>query len=149
MAELVLSGIIPVLFEKLVSEALENIARNKGIEAEIEKLKESLNQIQSVLTDVAEKEITSQPVKRWLNELQHLAYDIDDFLDGLATEAMDCEFNRLSKTITSKVRKLIPTFCTNFLPPRKHEELDNITTKLQNLLKEKSDLGLTVKEEPD
>uniref|UniRef100_A0A251SX05 Putative NB-ARC, P-loop containing nucleoside triphosphate hydrolase n=1 Tax=Helianthus annuus TaxID=4232 RepID=A0A251SX05_HELAN len=109
----------------------------------------SLTQIQNVLTDASHKEITNQAVKRWLNDLQHLAYDIDDVLDGLATEAMHREFNRESEAITSKVRKLIPTCCTNF--PRTtsmHGKLDDITTKLQDLVEEKAALGLSVTEEP-
>ncbi|KAK1418855.1 hypothetical protein QVD17_28003 [Tagetes erecta] len=33
-------------------------------------------------------EVTDEAVKQWLTDLQHLAYDIDDVLDDLATEAM-------------------------------------------------------------
>ncbi|KAK9061511.1 hypothetical protein SSX86_018693 [Deinandra increscens subsp. villosa] len=148
MAELVLSAFLGVIFEKLASSALKNIARYNGIDAEIKKWHRSLTQIQCVLTDASRKEITSQPVKRWLNDLQHLAYDIDDALDGLATEAMHRQFTREPEAIGSKVRKLIPSCCTNFSRgTRMLDNLDDITAKLNDLIEEKAALGLRVEEE--
>ncbi|KAL8210226.1 hypothetical protein R6Q57_006958 [Mikania cordata] len=114
MAEVVLSAVLPVLFEKLTSTALESIARHKGIHADFKKLHRSLTQIQDVLADASRKEITSRSVKRWLNDLQQLAYDIDDILDDLATDALEREFIPESEAICSKVRKLIPSCYTNF-----------------------------------
>ncbi|KAJ0716978.1 putative P-loop containing nucleoside triphosphate hydrolase, leucine-rich repeat domain superfamily [Helianthus annuus] len=149
MAELVLSALLPVLFEKLTSAAVKSIARYRGVDAEIKKWHRSLTQIQGVLTDASQKEITSGPVKRWLNDLQHLAYDIDDVLDGWLTEAMHRESTHESEGVTSKVRKLItPTCCTNFSRSTTTmlAELDRISTKLQDLVKEKADLGLRVEE---
>ncbi|KAJ0860257.1 putative virus X resistance protein-like, coiled-coil [Helianthus annuus] len=150
MAEVVLSSLLPVLFEKLSDAALKTIARHKGLDAEIKKWQRSLKQIQRVLADASRKEITDEAVKGWLNDLQHLAYDIDDVLDGWVTEAMQSDQSTHdSEGITSKVRKLIiPTCCTNF--PRDGTmlaKLDDISTKLQDLVKEKTDLGLREEEE--
>ncbi|KAK1407011.1 hypothetical protein QVD17_38621 [Tagetes erecta] len=148
MAEVVLSALLPVIFDKLASAALKKIAIYKGIDVEIKKTQESLKDIQDLLADASDKEITNPRVKEWLNDLQHLAYDIDDILDGLAIQAMDREFNRQSDAITSKVRKLIPCCCTNFTKrTRLHEKLDVITTRLQELLEKKGGLGLIVKGE--
>ncbi|KAJ0672801.1 putative virus X resistance protein-like, coiled-coil [Helianthus annuus] len=146
MAESVLSIVLPLLIEKLVSETSNSIARYKGIDAEIEKCQDSLKLIQDVLTDASQKEITNQAVKRWLNDLQHLAYDIDDVLDGWATESMRREFTtHESEGMTSKVRKLIPSCCTNFSPTIKmHDKLDHINAKLERLVKQRDDFGLTV-----
>ncbi|KAK1407027.1 hypothetical protein QVD17_38637 [Tagetes erecta] len=127
MAEVVFSALLPVLFDKLASAASKKIAIYKGINAEIKKTHESLKDIQELLADASDKEITSPRVKQWLNDLQHLAYDIDDVLDDLAYQAMDHEFNRESDAITSK--------------------LDVITTRLQDLLDKKGGLGLVVKGE--
>ncbi|KAJ0478529.1 putative P-loop containing nucleoside triphosphate hydrolase, leucine-rich repeat domain superfamily [Helianthus annuus] len=150
MAESVLTALLPVLVEKLVSETSKNIARYKGIGAQIEKCQDSLKLIQGVLADASRKEITDDAVKGWLNNLHHLAYDIDDVLDGWATEAMHREFTHESEAITSKVRKmLIPSCCTNFSPSIKmHDKLDRINAKLERLVKQKDDFGLRVEEEP-
>ncbi|KAD6452972.1 hypothetical protein E3N88_07677 [Mikania micrantha] len=148
MAEVMLSAVLPVLFEKLTSAALKSIARYKGINADIKKLHRSLTRIQDVLADASRKEVTSQAVKRWLNDLQHLAYDIDDVLNDLATDALEREFTPESEAICSKVRKLIPSCCTNFSKSSKMlDKLNSINNKLQELLKEKADLGLSVIEE--
>ncbi|KAK9068119.1 hypothetical protein SSX86_012230 [Deinandra increscens subsp. villosa] len=150
-AELVISAFLGVLFEKLASTALKNIARYNGIDTDIKKWQRSLTQIQGVLTDASRKEITSPPVKRWLNDLQHLAYDIDDVIDELATEAMHREFTHDSQHITTKVRKLIPSCFTDFSGSSTTtllDKLDDITTKLQDLVEEKAALGLRVEEEP-
>ncbi|KAF5775395.1 putative P-loop containing nucleoside triphosphate hydrolase, leucine-rich repeat domain superfamily [Helianthus annuus] len=147
MAELVLSSLLqqlPVLFERLTDAALKTIARHKGLDAEIKKLQKSLVSIQLYLTHASQMEITDPSLKQRLNDLQHLAYDIDDVLDGWATDAMDPEFKQQPEGITGKVRKLItPTCCTTFSRTTTMiAELDDISTKLQDLVKEKDNLGL-------
>ncbi|KAF5775829.1 putative P-loop containing nucleoside triphosphate hydrolase, leucine-rich repeat domain superfamily [Helianthus annuus] len=149
MAETAASALFSVIFEKLTDEAFKKFARSQKIDSELNKLQSTLSHIQDLLTDASEKEITKKAVKQWLNRLQHLAYDIDDFLDDVATEAMRRELSQESGAITSKVRDLIvPTCCTKFsLSQRLHHKLDSINTKLQHLEKQKADLGLIVKDE--
>ncbi|KAL8238621.1 hypothetical protein R6Q59_015188 [Mikania micrantha] len=149
MAEVVVSALLRGLFEKLASTALKNIALYMGIDAEINKLPRSLTKIQGLLADASRKDITNRFVKRWLNDLQHLAYEIDDVLDDLATDAMEKELSSESGTFSRKVRKLIPNCCTKF--PKNTEmlsKLDSINAKLQELYKEKADLGLSVTNTP-
>ncbi|PWA66319.1 NB-ARC domains-containing protein [Artemisia annua] len=146
MAEVIASTLIDAVFKKLADEAVKQVVRAQGIRSELENLEQTLSHIQDLLLDASNKEITEIPVQKWLNVLQHLAYDIDDVLDDLATEAMHREFTKASKAITSKVRKLIPSCCTNFsLSTRMHHKLDNINQKLQDLEKKKETFGLTVK----
>ncbi|KAJ0673229.1 putative P-loop containing nucleoside triphosphate hydrolase, leucine-rich repeat domain superfamily [Helianthus annuus] len=149
MAETAASALLSVIFEKLTNEAFKKFARSQKIDSELNELQSTLSHIQDLLTDASEKEITEKSVKQWLNSLQHLAYDIDDVLDDVATEAMRRELTQESGAITSKVRDLIvPTCCTKFsLSQRLHHKLDSINTKLQQLEKQKSDLGLIVKDE--
>ncbi|XP_035837535.1 putative disease resistance RPP13-like protein 1 [Helianthus annuus] len=149
MDEIVLSSFLSVIFEKLASAALETLAPYFKTDYDIEKLKRSSLQIQSLLADASQKETTNQFVKRWLNDLRHLAYDVEDVLDELATDAIHREWTDQSETHTSKVRKLFPN------PFSKHssysrtmkDKIDVITTKLQQLLEEKDALGLVVIEE--
>ncbi|KAM0061949.1 putative virus X resistance protein-like, coiled-coil [Helianthus debilis subsp. tardiflorus] len=124
-------------------------ALSQGIHSELENLGKELSQIQAVLHDASDKEIKDEAVKQWLNDLQHLAYDIDDVLDDVATESMRRELTQESGASTSKVKKLIvPTCCTKFsLSHRLSPKIDGITIELQRLYKAKSDLGLIVKDE--
>ncbi|PWA87370.1 NBS-LRR resistance-like protein [Artemisia annua] len=148
MAELVLSALLQVVFEKLASAAVNKIARAKGILSELKKWEDKLPLIRAVLNDASEKEAKEEAVKLWLNRLQHLSYDIDDFLDGLATDAMHREFIKEShQPITNKVRKFIPSCCTSFsLSTRVGSKLDDISKRLQDLLVEKEKLGLIEKD---
>ncbi|KAJ9556708.1 hypothetical protein OSB04_011322 [Centaurea solstitialis] len=70
--------------------------------------------VSHIILTASQKEITNEYIKRWLNRLQHLAYDIDDILDVLATEATYREMNQGLATVTSKVRTFIPTCSTSF-----------------------------------
>ena len=76
--------------------------------------------INEVLDDAEEKQNTEQSVKMWLGDLQNLAYDVDDLLDELETEAFrrNLMFQEpaAAQTTTTKFRRLIPSCCTNFSP---------------------------------
>ncbi|KAJ0717403.1 putative P-loop containing nucleoside triphosphate hydrolase, leucine-rich repeat domain superfamily [Helianthus annuus] len=149
MAETAASALLSVIFEKLTDEAFKKFARSQKIDSELNELQSTLSHIQDLLSDASDREITEKSVKKWLNSLQHLAYDIDDVLDDVATEAMRRELTQESGAITSKVRDLIvPACCTKFsLSQRLHHKLDSINTKLQHLENQKGDLGLIVKNE--
>ncbi|MFS7925295.1 putative virus X resistance protein-like, coiled-coil [Helianthus anomalus] len=148
MADAAASALVKVIFEKLADEAFKRYARAQGIHSELENLGRELSLIQALLHDASEKEVTERSVGLWLNSLQHLAYDIEDVLDDVATEAMRRELTQESGASTSKVKKLIvPTCCTNFsLSHRLSPKIDSITIELQRLYKAKAELGLTVKD---
>ncbi|MFS7925360.1 putative virus X resistance protein-like, coiled-coil [Helianthus anomalus] len=144
MAETLANELLKVLVKKMTDEAFKRIARAQGIYNELKELKKTLSRIQDLLNDASQKEVTHKSVKSWLNALQHLAYDIDDVLDDLATEDMHRELTlQEPEASTSMVRKLIPTCCTNFsLSHRLSRKLDSINRELENLEKRKTDLGL-------
>nr|XP_043609672.1 putative disease resistance protein At3g14460 [Erigeron canadensis] len=147
IAELFLGAFITVLFEKLTSGDLIGLAQSAGIYAELIKWNDKLAQVQAVLVDAGHKHLRQTSVQLWLNKLQHLAYDIDDVLDDLTTEAVRRELNKESSncsTNTSKVLKIIPTKFNAFKYGRKMSfKLDEITAKLHALVEEKNMLGLT------
>ncbi|XP_022002890.1 putative disease resistance RPP13-like protein 1 [Helianthus annuus] len=88
MAETVAIELVKVVAEKMTDEAFKRIARSQGIHSELKELKSTLSRIQDLLHDASQKEVNNKTVKSWLNGLQHLAYDIDDVLDDVATEDM-------------------------------------------------------------
>ncbi|GKB16291.1 NB-ARC domains-containing protein, partial [Tanacetum coccineum] len=69
MAELVLSALLPIVFEKLTSVLKNKIARFNGIHSELKKWERSLSLIQELLKDASQKEVASKSVKQWLNDL--------------------------------------------------------------------------------
>ncbi|KAM7493503.1 hypothetical protein LguiB_028112 [Lonicera macranthoides] len=150
VVEIFVSAFVEVLIEKLASHMLSKMARLQGIHTQLKKWKATLEIIQAVLNDAEEKQITDEAVRTWLGHLQHLAYDLDDVLDDLLTEALRRESVKATQeACTSKVRRLIPTCCTNFPSPSALQfqynmgsNLEKITQELQVLSTQKRDLGL-------
>ncbi|KAM7490625.1 hypothetical protein LguiA_033546 [Lonicera macranthoides] len=148
--EIFVSAFVTVLIEKLASSMLLKMARLQGIHTQLKKWSNTLAIIQAVLNDAEEKQITDKAVQMWLDDLQHLAYDLDDILDDLLTEALRREaVMATQEASTSKVRRLIPTCCTSFPSPTALEfqynmgsKLEKITQELQDLSTRKQDLGL-------
>ncbi|PWA87033.1 Disease resistance protein [Artemisia annua] len=153
MAEIVITAAVTVLFEKLASVDFMNMARSEGISNQLTKWKKHLILIQAVLDDAAQQQITRKPVELWLHQLHDLAYDIEDVLDDMATEVMTRKLNHQethANTSTSQVFKIIPACCTNFTPRKiKYgrkisSKLDEITTRLHDLVEQKDNLGLRI-----
>ncbi|KAK9069121.1 hypothetical protein SSX86_013237 [Deinandra increscens subsp. villosa] len=143
VAELFIGAFITVLFEKLASGDLMRLARFAGIHSELNKWGNTLTQIQAVLVDAGQKHVRDRSVQLWLNKLQHLAYEIDDVLDDLATEATRYQLSQESYASTSKVLKFIPSkFHAVKYGLKMKSKLDEITTKLVHLVEEKNLLRL-------
>nr|XP_043611860.1 putative disease resistance RPP13-like protein 1 [Erigeron canadensis] len=138
MAELVVGAIVTVLIEKLTDELIK-FARSQGIDShQLEKLKTTLPMIQALLADAAQKQITQKPVELWLVELQDLAYDIEDALDDIATEAM------MRNLQEPKVLKYVPTPHKIKYGCKMSSKLAEITTRLTHLFELRVSLGLNV-----
>ncbi|KAM7490605.1 hypothetical protein LguiA_033526 [Lonicera macranthoides] len=150
VVEIFVTAFVTVLIEKLASHMLLKMARLEGIHTHLKKWSITLAIIQAVLNDAEEKQITEKAVQTWLEDLQHLAYDLDDILDDLLTEALRRESVKATQEAsTSKVRRLIPTCCTSFPSPcalkfhyNMGSKLEKITEGLQDLLTRKQYLGL-------
>ncbi|XP_065632170.1 putative disease resistance RPP13-like protein 1 [Quercus suber] len=90
----------------------------------------------------------ADPTHGGWNELEDLAYDVEDILDEFATEALRHEL--IAEASTSKVLKLIPG-CVglnrNFVTfsARMLSKIKVIDTRLQEIVTQKNDLELKVK----
>ncbi|GMP40778.1 hypothetical protein CsSME_00011101 [Camellia sinensis var. sinensis] len=83
-----ISPLLQAVIDKLLSPDLINFARCDGVTTSIKELKKSFEDINHVLADAEDKQISDETVNRWLKELQHLVYDADDVLDEFATEVL-------------------------------------------------------------
>ncbi|GFZ02424.1 hypothetical protein Acr_15g0010320 [Actinidia rufa] len=150
VGEIFLAASITLLFEKLASGELWNFVRREGIHTTaLQKWRRMLVEIEAVLADAEEKQITERGIQIWLEDLEDLAYDLDDVLDEIATEALRRKLmHQEPPASTSKVRALIPTCCTSLSPStllsdfRMKSKLDEITPRLQDLFERRRGLGL-------
>uniref|UniRef100_A0A5B6Z1B4 Putative disease resistance RPP13-like protein 1 n=1 Tax=Davidia involucrata TaxID=16924 RepID=A0A5B6Z1B4_DAVIN len=153
VGEIVLSALIKSLFEKLVK-----LVRREGLHTAIQKLEKTLREIEAVLNDAEEKQMSNEAVKLWLEDLRDLAYAADDVLDEIATEALRrqlmAEPPQSSSTSLSMVRRLIPSCCTttSFDPSalipfnlRMESKIKEINRQLEDIAARKNRLGLAEK----
>uniref|UniRef100_A0A2N9GS73 NB-ARC domain-containing protein n=1 Tax=Fagus sylvatica TaxID=28930 RepID=A0A2N9GS73_FAGSY len=148
IGEAALSAFFQVMFDKLTSPDLLKIFKQEQVDADLKKWKTMLPMICAVLDDAEEKQVTSKFVKKWLDELEDLAYDADDILDEFATEALRCKLVNAEPS-TSKLRKYIPACCVGFNPSsimfdtNMRSKIKEIDTRLQEIVTWKNDLQLT------
>ncbi|XP_027113870.1 putative disease resistance RPP13-like protein 1 [Coffea arabica] len=139
MIEVFLGAIIKVIFDKLASVDLKKLARSEGLDTQLKRWSQVLSLIQAVLDDEEDKQNMRIAVKQWLDDLQDLAYDMDDVIDEFSTEACRRKLMEAQGS-TSKVRKVkIPSCCTNFsvkdykFNRKMAPKVDEITRRLESL----------------
>ena len=148
MAELFLSAFIQALFERLLSPELLKYARREGVGKKLEKWRNTLSIIQGVLDDAEDKQQTDRAVKRWLDDLRDLVFDLEDILDEFATEELRLKVMSENHASTSKVQNLIPSYI-NVLSPnvlrtnfRMGSKIDKITARFHDIKTQKNYLNL-------
>ncbi|GKV52168.1 hypothetical protein SLEP1_g58759 [Rubroshorea leprosula] len=100
VTSLFLAPIIEALISKLVSRASGRWTASGSSSrfdpvTELAKLEDSLKMIQSVLKDAEGKQgrESDDPVRLWLQDLQNVAYDAEDVLDGCDYEHLEYQLN--------------------------------------------------------
>ncbi|PON93751.1 NB-ARC domain, LRR domain containing protein [Trema orientale] len=86
MAELALSAVFQVIFDKLASFGLDKSGSILDFKANVEKLQLTLTRVQALLDDAEEKQVTKQAVRSWLSDLKDLAHDAEALLLGLPAD---------------------------------------------------------------
>lgn len=76
-----LGAFVHLLLERLTPHNLLSFGQFHGVEKKLKKWSATLSAIGAVLQDAEKKQLTSEAVKLWLDELLHLAFDMDDILD--------------------------------------------------------------------
>lgn len=91
MAEMALSPLLQVVFDRLASPVITQLQNLFGLKQNYEKLQQSLPIIRDLLEDAEGRQETDGVVKEWLSKLKDAAYDTEDLLDELASEIILCE----------------------------------------------------------
>ncbi|KAL8260711.1 hypothetical protein R6Q59_028664 [Mikania micrantha] len=122
------------------------LTRSAGIESKFKEVHEKLLMIQAVLADVGGRQTPS--VELWLTKLRHLAYQIDDVIDDLATEAMQ---RRLNEEFSCSAGAICTSEMEKFFADKIHAlkysvmmvyNLAEIKTKVRDIVDDKNFLGL-------
>ncbi|CAL5331611.1 unnamed protein product [Camellia sinensis] len=145
VAEIFLSASVKLLFEKMSSFASSKLPSFEGVDTQLTNWTNMLSAIQALLIDAEEKQMQDQAVNLWLDDLQDLAYDLDDLVDEFATEALRQSLKaKLPQASSSKVWNLIP----NFKPKdvvfnvKMRSKIEEINTRLRTSFDQSSQLNL-------
>ncbi|CBI17182.3 unnamed protein product, partial [Vitis vinifera] len=103
-----LSAFLQVLFDRLASPELLKIAQIWRVDVELKKLKGTLLKIQAVLNDAELKQVWNNAVRIWLEDLKHLAYDVEDIVDEFEIEALRWKLEAEPQFDPTQVWPLIP-----------------------------------------
>ncbi|KAG5539200.1 hypothetical protein RHGRI_019681 [Rhododendron griersonianum] len=89
VAEIFLAAFLQGLVRMLTAQDLLSFARREKIHDLLMKWSRMLGEIDAVLADAEEKQMKTEQrgIKLWLEDLEDLAYDLDDILDEFSTEA--------------------------------------------------------------
>ncbi|XVF82294.1 hypothetical protein PTKIN_Ptkin16aG0034600 [Pterospermum kingtungense] len=136
--EVVVSKLFDLLLNKLFSSELLQFPSEDQIQKELDKLKKELQEIRKLLDDAEERQLKDSSVKSWLSDLQNLAYDVDDIVDELETEASRRKLME-RRGSSSKRRKLITDPLTDRVMMSK---IKDITAKLKDLEPRRNQLQL-------
>ncbi|KAG6672920.1 hypothetical protein I3842_16G083000 [Carya illinoinensis] len=148
VGELIFSSFLQVLFDRLASSELLHFACQEGLQEQLDKWGETLTRIRKVLDDAEEKQHTERSVKHWLDDLRDLAYDAEDILDEVATEAaLRPTLMGENQASPSKVRKLVTAVFTSLTPSariktRLESKINDITARFNDLVIKKDQLNL-------
>ncbi|KAI9169650.1 hypothetical protein LWI28_015570 [Acer negundo] len=126
-----LSASLQVLFDRLSprTNLIEFFQRHKFDEILFENLETTLLQVNAVLSDAEEKQITNLSVRQWIDELKDAAYHTADLLDEIHSLALAESHASNSSALNKRVQK-------------SKSKIEKMTRKLDNMAKHKDVLGL-------
>ncbi|XP_061997667.1 putative disease resistance protein At3g14460 [Rosa rugosa] len=141
MGEAVLGAFLPVLLEKLADrEVIEYFGRLKGVDKKVlKKWRTTLTEIDAVLSDAEEKQLTERRVKLWLDDLRDLAYDVQDILDIFDTKMLK---RRIERQQGSTSKSSISYLCKPKFNFSLNSEIKKISDRLEEITTGKEQFGL-------
>ncbi|XP_065868311.1 putative disease resistance RPP13-like protein 1 [Euphorbia lathyris] len=144
----ILSIFFDAVFDRLKSIDWLKYVDQKQVPVQLQRWDKMLKRIDAVLTN-AEMQIANQLVEMWLTDLKHLAYDLEDVLDELATEVQQRNLeDQNNKIHQSNVRRILSSCCVAVNPKTIKfnreiiSKVDKITARLDEIIKQKDDLNL-------
>ena len=127
---------VDLLVQKLGSPGVLAFFKGRKLEkALLEKLTETLNAVNGLLSDAEEKQISVPAVRTWLDDVKDAVYEAEDLLDEVDYEVRRSELEADSQNGTDQVRRMLSSL--NFFPYKKKEEvvenLEKIFERLERL----------------
>ncbi|KAF3450344.1 hypothetical protein FNV43_RR06424 [Rhamnella rubrinervis] len=150
MADALTSVLLDPLISITTEFLIQEVKLVKGVKEEVSSLKSTLVAIKDVLEGAEKKQLEDPRVRRWLDQLRDVSYDIDNVLDNWNTEILTSEIQKQNAPAPKKM-VCIPlpssSFCLS--QPKKvrifHKvahEIKKLNETLERIDKEKRNYSL-------
>ncbi|KAB2032921.1 hypothetical protein ES319_D05G412100v1 [Gossypium barbadense] len=146
--EAAVSAFLELLSAKLLDSALSFVADYQQVREQLMLWQSLLADIKAVLNHAEEEQIHDEGVKNWLDDLQDLAYDVDDILDEAAYQKLRLKLQKTqAQASSSQGGKLIIALESGFrfcqFSFMFNSKIQAITDRLNSLKTRRSSLGLS------
>ncbi|XP_058107107.1 putative disease resistance protein RGA3 [Magnolia sinica] len=137
-------SLISIALEKLNTILEDEVVLLVGVTNEIKKLSSTFTLLLAVLKDAQTRRVKDEAVKKWLENLKDVAYDVDDILDEWTTEALKSQApdeDGVSCCSKKKVRSFLsPVNCFNHVVLRQKigSRIKEVRGRLDDIAKEMS-----------
>ncbi|GMP41635.1 hypothetical protein CsSME_00011670 [Camellia sinensis var. sinensis] len=136
-----ISPFVQAMVDKL-SSYFGNLVSTADVGTGIQNLKKALEDLETLLADAENKQVYDKDIKKWLEEVQPLAYDADDLLDDFATEALERKLMAEETTMGRRPAKFPRLSSIVPFNLKTGSKLNEITSQLQEVASKGKDLGL-------
>ncbi|XP_078161859.1 putative disease resistance protein RGA3 [Carex rostrata] len=135
---MILDAFLPKFSEFLVQMVNDDVGMLLGIPGQIEKLAETVRDIQCVLVDAERKQSTDRTIERWLMQLKDVMYDADDVIDLCQIKAKEC----LVGSSSYCGWPLLSCFSNPLFAHDIGSKIKDINLRLEEIANRRADLGL-------
>ncbi|KAL3641604.1 hypothetical protein CASFOL_012419 [Castilleja foliolosa] len=145
MAEAAVGATIQVLLENLLTLSKEQIGLVRNFKNDLKKLQKTFSMVNDVLHDAEKRQVTDSAVKRWLWELEALAFDADNVFDEINYQLLS---KKVGPTKNKTVKKKVQSFfsCSNNNPIayrlKMGRRIKDINEKLKSINQQANEFGL-------
>nr|XP_048333343.1 putative disease resistance protein RGA1 isoform X1 [Ziziphus jujuba var. spinosa] len=114
MEEVVIFPVAERIIKSLAPQAVRKYASMLSIQDEISRLQDTISTIQDILLDAEKEQASNGQIRDWLERLEHVVYDADEFVDYLSTEALQLQLMMIESDNNMVKLKLKRQVCTLF-----------------------------------
>jgi len=141
-----LSATVQTLVEKLSStEFLDYIKNTKLNVSLLRQLQTTMLNLQAVLDDAEEKQISNPHVKQWLDNLKDVVFDAEDLLNEISYDSLRCKVeNKQAQNKTNQVWNFLSSPFNSFYREI-NSQMKIMCESLQSFAQNKDILGLQTK----
>ncbi|XP_062011400.1 putative disease resistance protein RGA3 [Rosa rugosa] len=114
MSEALVSFLVEQLGSIIFQQVEQNVRLVVNVKKEVATLTLNLETIQAVLADAERRQVKEANVRRWLNNLKEVSYEIDDVVDEWSTEILKKQIEKQGENAVVPKKKVcfsIPFHC--------------------------------------